>query len=76
MDELAREPSDLMKRFQAWRVQDIYRNSKSAATKKYINKKESPSCPIDEENICQHFREAWDHRRGSFMRRRNTHRLI
>jgi hypothetical protein len=38
-------------RSQAWRVQDTYRTSKSATMKRYINKRESPPCPIEEKKI-------------------------
>jgi hypothetical protein len=44
MDTLADEKNQVMKRFQAWKVQDTYRISKSAAMKRFINKKESPPC--------------------------------
>jgi hypothetical protein len=44
-------------RLQAWRVQNTYMTSKSAAMKRYINKRESRPCLIEEEKIYQHFRE-------------------
>jgi hypothetical protein len=56
---LADETNQVMKRFQAWKIQETYRTSKSAAMRRFINKKESPPCQIEEEKICQHFRKTW-----------------
>jgi hypothetical protein len=60
MDEIAKGSEEMMKRVQAWKVQDTYRISKNAAMKRYINKRESPPCPIEEEKVCECFRETCD----------------
>jgi hypothetical protein len=58
-EEIAKDSEGVAKRLQAWRVQDTYRTSKSVAMKRYVNKRESPPCPIEENEICDYFRETW-----------------
>jgi hypothetical protein len=57
-DEIAKGFKGVTARLQASKIQDIYRTSKSAAMKRYINKRESPSCPIDEVEIYEYFKQA------------------
>jgi hypothetical protein len=45
-EEIAKEFEDMAGKYREWKVQDTYRKSKSTAMKRFINKKESPPCPI------------------------------
>jgi hypothetical protein len=40
-------------------IQDTYWTSKSIKMKRYINRKESLPCPIDQEMTCKYFQETW-----------------
>jgi hypothetical protein len=67
IEEIAKDPEGVAKRLQAWRIQDRYRISKSVAMKRYINKRESPPCPIEEEKICEYYREVWGPPKQAFF---------
>jgi hypothetical protein len=43
-------------RLQASKIQHMCRTSKSASMKRYINKRESPPCPIDKVAIDEYFK--------------------
>jgi hypothetical protein len=67
---------EMAEKYRDWIVQDTYRISKSAAMKRYINKKESPPCPIEEGKIYDYFQEAWGQRNKPSMKRMRTHHFI
>jgi hypothetical protein len=48
----------MAKRLQAWKSQDMYRISKSAAMKRCIKKRKSPPCPIEEDRVGEYFGET------------------
>jgi hypothetical protein len=65
--ELAKGSKGIAKRLQTWRVQDTYRISRSAATKRYINNRESSPGPIEEKDICEYYRETWSPPKQEFF---------
>jgi hypothetical protein len=58
-EAITNETKETAERFKRSRIQDTYRTSKSIAMKKYINKQESPPCPIDQDRIYDYFQETW-----------------
>jgi hypothetical protein len=56
---VSEEQKELNKKAQAMKVQDAYRTSKSVAMKRYIDKMQSPQCPIETEAITMHFGQSW-----------------
>jgi hypothetical protein len=58
-EETAKDFQGVAKRLQTWTVQETSRTSKSVAMKRYVNKRESPPFPIEEEEICAHYRWTW-----------------
>jgi hypothetical protein len=46
-------------KFHEQRVQECYRASKSIAMRRYVNTKESPTCPIDPVAITRHYEDVW-----------------
>jgi hypothetical protein len=67
VDEIANGFEGMGRRLQEWKFQDRYRISKSAAMKSQINKRESPSCRIEEEEICEYFRATWGTPKQAFF---------
>jgi hypothetical protein len=57
-DKIAKGFKGVAARLQTSKIQDTYRISKSAAMKRYTNKRESPPCPIEKVEIYQHFEQA------------------
>jgi hypothetical protein len=53
------ELEDRGERTQALKVQDAYRTSKTIAMRRYIDKIQSPQCPIEQEVITDHFAHSW-----------------
>jgi hypothetical protein len=56
VDKIAKRFKGIAARLQASKIQDTYRTSKNAPMKRYINKRESLRCPIDEVEIYEYFR--------------------
>jgi hypothetical protein len=59
MSEVSEELEGMNERVQAQKVQEAYRTSKSIAMRKYIDKVQSPPCPIEVATVRAHFSEAW-----------------
>jgi hypothetical protein len=66
-EAIADETKGMTERFTRQKIQDTYRTSKSTVMKKYINKQESPPCPIDQNVICKYFQETWRPPRQTFF---------
>jgi hypothetical protein len=45
--------------FEARKVQEAYRTTKGIAMKRYVDKVQSPQCPIDPDAVAAHFGETW-----------------
>jgi hypothetical protein len=63
MDEMistkvTEELSQMNERMQVWKVQEAYRTSMSIAMRRYVDKVQSPQCPIDIEIVTTHLRET------------------
>jgi hypothetical protein len=54
-DEIVKGFKRVAARLKASKIQDTYRTSKSAAMKRYINKRGSLPCPIDEVEVYEYF---------------------
>jgi hypothetical protein len=58
-DEIAKGFKGITTRSQASKIQAASGTFKSVAIKRYINKRELLSCPIDDVEICECFRSTW-----------------
>jgi hypothetical protein len=57
--QVSEELREMNKRAQALKVQEAYRTSKAIAMKRFIDKQQSPQCPIDMTKVTDHFKEVW-----------------
>jgi uncharacterized C2H2 Zn-finger protein len=67
MTEVEAEVEGMTERMQAQRVQEAYRTSKSIAMRRYVDKVQSPPCPIEVEGVRAHFGETWSAPRVEFQ---------
>jgi hypothetical protein len=53
------ELEKMNEKLQARKVQKTHRTSKSIAMRRYIDKVQSPQCPIETDVVTEHFAETW-----------------
>jgi hypothetical protein len=74
-DEMAKGFKGAAVTGQASKIDDT-RKPKRAATKRSINMRESPPCPIDESDIDKDVTQAWRHQKEHSTKQKQTHQSI
>jgi hypothetical protein len=73
-DEIARRFTGVEPRLQALKIQEKHRTSNNAAMIRYVNKRESPPCSIDDLEIYKYWLQAWGKRKDPSLTQNQTHR--